>query len=739
MIVRSVELKHFGRFGEATFEFRRGLNLVYGPNEAGKSTLMEAIPAVLYGVRDKERFRPWGRQGSCEAALVLEGGAGTVRVERDLLTDRTTLVECDDLYECLYRFEGKVAPLGRSSERAEYMEQLRRLFGLAEEEILRASLFFGQGSLEISGSSLATRIKALLSGFAEVDYDKVLASLHDDHFVITRLNPWGKDKTRERELDEVRKRLATIEERWYAVRTSARELEQVRNRIAELEKSIETDRDEYAKGERYLAWVRRQWQLEEKEQVLIRDFSRVNRQSDKVRELEQERQALEKELSKTGLPLQIPEELPYILAEADDVRTEMIDLQRRSAELRKEILAHPNPPWRAALALVAALLTAAVFAHVFTDWGLAASALAVLASAALGGRYLQRYLRERGERGRLQEKLQALELEREEAQQRLGQLDERFERIGMSPSSVETVRMQKNLARHRELLERLQEVKGALAVLEPSTDLCSEKEQLTRELAVLDERMEQEKPLRPDLLAPEDLPEAERKLADLGESIKARQQELVELSRNEAVLGAELLDLKHLEEEGERLKERELALDRRRQALATAYELLSAAVEEFRRTYLERFAADIGAYLQVTTRGRYGEVRLEEDFSLYLKGKGGSWYPAESFSRGTVDGIYLAVRLALTRHLARGRHLPLLLDDPLVNLDRNRLEETLKGLERLSAEHQILLFTHDENLARRAARDRWHIVSLDETRGAVAAAQTRTKERSEDVEQLCLL
>jgi uncharacterized protein YhaN len=741
MILRSLELKHFGRFGEAGFEFRRGMNLIYGPNEAGKSTLMEAIPAVLFGVRDKERLRPWGRQGSCEAALVLEGGGGTVRVERDILADRVVLVEHDDLYQALYRFEGKVSPQGRSSERAEYVAQLQRLFGLAEEDIFRASLFFGQGSLEVSGGNLATKIKTLLSGFAEVDYDKVLASLSEDHFAITRQNPWGKDKTRERELDEVRTRLAAIEERWYAVRTSVQEAEDVRRRIGELEESIACDREEYSKGERYLAWVRRQWQLEEKEQVLIKDFSRVNRQSDKVQELEKERERLERELLKTGLPLQIPEELPHILTEADEVRSEMIDLQRRSAELRKEILSHPDPPWRAPAAVTAALWTTGfILASIFTDWRAAALVGAALLSAALGGIYLRRLMQERSERSRLKEKLKNLELQREEAQDRLAMLDERFVRIGMSPSAVETVRMQKNLLRHRELAEKLREVKSALAVLEPSTELSTEKEQLTRELAVLDERMEREKPLRPNVLPLEELPDAEEKLTALGESLREREKELLELSRREAVLSAELLDLKHLEEEGERLKEREVRLDRRRQALCTAYDLLSGAVDEFRGTYMERFAAEIGDYLQMTTRGRYSEVRLGEDFSLYLKGKGEAWVPADHFSRGTVDGIYLAVRLALTRHLSRGRHLPLLLDDPLVNLDRQRLEETLRALELLSAEHQVLLFTHSESLARRAARDRWNVVSLGEARTFPSAKlQSKTHERNEDVEQLCLL
>lgn len=110
MILRSLELKHFGKFSERSFDFRRGFNLVVGANESGKSTMMEAIPAALFGLRDKDRYKPWGRQGSCEAALSLENGGCTVRIERELLSDRVQLVERDDLYQVLYQFDGKAAP-----------------------------------------------------------------------------------------------------------------------------------------------------------------------------------------------------------------------------------------------------------------------------------------------------------------------------------------------------------------------------------------------------------------------------------------------------------------------------------------------------------------------------------------------------------------------------------------------------------------------------------------------------
>ncbi|MEZ4598739.1 MAG: AAA family ATPase [Syntrophotaleaceae bacterium] len=738
MILRTVELKHFGKFSERAFDFRRGMNLVVGPNESGKSTLMEAIPAVLFGLRDKDRFKPWGRQGNSEAALALENGGRTLRIERNILTDQVTLVERDDLYQVLYQFEGKAAPQGRSSERKEYYDQLSRLFAVAEESIFRASLFVGQGALELADRGLASRLKTLLSGFLEVDYDRVLESLEEDYFAITRKNPWGKDKTRDRELDEVFERIEHLQQRWIAAQEGIRELESIRKAIRELQDSIETDRREREKGERYLDRVRKHWQLKEKEGGLRRDFVRIDREAGKVGDLEQRRQELESELSKTGLPFEMPPELPVLLTEAEETRKEMVGLQSETNALQEELRKQKNPPTKAPLLISLAVLTVCLLAALLTD-GLAVLAWSLFSAAVLGiwGHYFWRFNQKRTERSRLQGQNQILERRRDEARQRLERLKERFEASGLSPSPVELVRMQKNLARHQQLLEKYREVVSALGVLEKSEQLGEERAHVTRELAVLDERMERERPLADDgMLPPEELPEAEEKLQALEESIRRREKELVEFSRREAALEGELGDLQQIEDEGESLKEREILLCRRRDSLAAAIELLSGSVEEFRSNYLNRFAEEVGNRLGMVTGGRYRKVRLDDDFSLQVQVREREWRPIEQFSRGTNDAAYFAVRLALTSHLSQGLNLPLLLDDPLVNQDQERLGETLKVLERLSSEHQIILFSHDDRLLKKAARERWHVVTLnDQPNVTFPAAQ----ERKEDAQQLSFL
>ena len=48
MYIRKVQLEPFGRFTRLACEFKPGLNVVLGANEAGKTTLINAIHAALY-------------------------------------------------------------------------------------------------------------------------------------------------------------------------------------------------------------------------------------------------------------------------------------------------------------------------------------------------------------------------------------------------------------------------------------------------------------------------------------------------------------------------------------------------------------------------------------------------------------------------------------------------------------------------------------------------------------------
>ena len=84
---------------------------------------------------------------------------------------------------------------------------------------------------------------------------------------------------------------------------------------------------------------------------------------------------------------------------------------------------------------------------------------------------------------------------------------------------------------------------------------------------------------------------------------------------------------------------------------------------------------------------------------------------------GPQENSNLALRLALGQ--LTGAHLPLPVDDLPASLDPRRLQAALRALERFAAEHQLLLASSDEELAKRAARERWPLIDLNQLTRAV--------------------
>ncbi len=125
--------------------------------------------------------------------------------------------------------------------------------------------------------------------------------------------------------------------------------------------------------------------------------------------------------------------------------------------------------------------------------------------------------------------------------------------------------------------------------------------------------------------------------------------------------------------------------------------LLLEADRRFREEHQPDVLRRAGRYLEVITDGRYDRLVLdEEEGTLRLRRSGFSFtVPAdEPVSRGTLDQVYLALRLALVGHLdSAGERLPLFLDEVLVNWDASRRDRGLKLLDEVSRERQVFLFT----------------------------------------------
>lgn len=95
------------------------------------------------------------------------------------------------------------------------------------------------------------------------------------------------------------------------------------------------------------------------------------------------------------------------------------------------------------------------------------------------------------------------------------------------------------------------------------------------------------------------------------------------------------------------------------------------------------------------TDGKYKDVRMDEKLHVMVKDED-SYVGIEYLSAGTIEQIYLAVRLSVARLLCRDR-MPLVIDDIFTAYDEKRLVNTLDCLKTIDTE-QIILMTSNPHI-----------------------------------------
>ena len=127
-------------------------------------------------------------------------------------------------------------------------------------------------------------------------------------------------------------------------------------------------------------------------------------------------------------------------------------------------------------------------------------------------------------------------------------------------------------------------------------------------------------------------------------------------------------------------------------ALELAQKALSAATGELQRRFAPRISKRAQELFAQLTNGRYQRIMLTEDLSMdAATEQEDTLRSAQWRSDGTVDQLYLALRLAVAEELTP--EAPLVLDDAMVRFDDKRLETALHILKQFAQNKQVILFT----------------------------------------------
>ena len=630
MIIRKLTAS-FGKLENESLRFHDGLNVIYAPNESGKSTWCAFIRAMLYGVDssererrgylpDKLRYAPW-------SGAPMEGSMELTSDNCNITITRATRTKNAPMREFSACYTGTTVPVeGLNGTNAG-----EELTGVSKD-VFRRSAFVEQGTVAVTGSpELEKRISAIVStGEESASYTEA-----DE-----RLRAWQRKRRANR-----RGLLPELEGR----------MDEAQRLLDDLDRGLEDKQ-----------------QLEEQLKKARADCTKLEAAVTETRK--RQRKAALEELNAGRAELKaVSEENDEAIAALSHRRAELragpfgdrspreVEAEINADRARLEELNAPAPSKRilipTVILFVLAVLAAALYAPLDAIALVIAAGVFCVAAVAL----LMRYLRMRQDDRAAREESAAILLK-----YKVGEAEE----------------LEGLLQRHRALCA---EVVHAMRAEEASR-------------VAYEEAKAQQEQREARAISALDFSSGSSDAARLGRALAAARANVETLSGRIASLEGRLStlgdplvlssSLSFMREEYDQLQEE--------------YDALSLAVDTLRDADAEiqsRFSPELGRvasrYMSAVTGGRYEDVLLNRDFTARTRTRDDIVArDSEYLSAGTLDLLYLAVRLAVCElALPEGEPCPLIIDDALVNLDETRYAQAIELLKQIARQRQVILFT----------------------------------------------
>lgn len=703
----------FGRLDHDELTLSPGLNLLYAPNESGKSTWGAFIRTMLYGLStrergplaDKNRYAPWNGaplQGRMDVSA--NGESYT------LLRETRRAVSPMGEFTCTYTGTATPVPNITGQNAGETLLGVPR-------EVFERSAFIGQNALTVEqDAELERRIAALITtGEEDTSYTESCDRLKKQ-LNRRRHNKTGLIPALERDIDQLHGALRELDALNEQAHQSRQELDALERRAADLRRQTA------------------QWQtLAQQERVAA------------YRQAEQAvlaAQAQADALTSGGDPLPDDATLSLLEGQAAALPSELSALteKRRAAEdavaaaqqVQERWQQHPlypaaEPELRQRAAAIVPEKAPSLFVPLFTgSLVVAATVLAFLlrsrgplpfclylVTAGLG--VISTLLAVKFRRQAIVERQRFATRQRDALE---AQIAEYLPLCQQAADDAETARRAQALAddaedacrrRLRELLTQLRvyapavtDLSGAqlsLSALRRRKTELADSQRRAREAALYRDALrrqltEQELSAPPVPDAPLPTQSYEQAAAELAQVQSLLTQERTRFD----MLTGRIRSLDRssdLESQLTQKQEQLQALQDEYDAIALAMDALTQANTVLQNRFSPALGARAAEIFSAITGGRYDKVLLSRDFSLSAEMAGDPVSRSvRLLSQGAADQLYLAVRLAICDMVLPGdKRVPLILDDALVTFDDDRLRAALDYLLAESHRRQILLFT----------------------------------------------
>ena len=622
----------FGALEGRTLELEKGLNVLYAPNESGKSTWCAFIRAMLYGVDtsqrarqgqlpDKTRYRPWSGT-PMSGVMDLDTAAGAVTLRR--WTERAD--------QPMQAFSATVTGTAEAVPGLTAEDAGRVLTG-APREVFERSAFIHQSGLGVtSDPELEKRFAAIVSAGDEEQSGTETEARLRAWQRRRRAGKKGAIPETEQQLDRIRQELDGLDQ-------AAQALERLDGELAA------------AQAQQRQLIQRRDEARAEARKKALEDYraakERTEAQAAELARTEERKAAAVQALKESCFDGVSPEQARQQAA-ADRDEAESLAAQ-----------ADALPAWWLPIIPLGLGLALTVLG-LLLPWKAALLVGGVSCYAAAAGMYF--WLRDTGRKGDelLQRRLEILDKYDAQSAEELDETLAEYERL--CDEAKAAVKDQREAAQALETAQQEQKdleqtVLGGLDFVGGDSEAARASRAVTEGQARMDALRERRA-------------QAQGQLRAMGDAAALRSEQRT-------------------------LTERRQALQEQERALTLALDALGQADMTLRERFSPVLAKRAAALFAELTGGRYDEITLARDLSARARrtGETADW-ETDYLSLGARDQLYLALRLAVCEMvLPAEQSCPIILDDALAAFDRERMGRALDLLKRMSAKRQILLFS----------------------------------------------
>lgn len=613
MIIKDIRLINFGKFHDTEIHFERGLNIVYGENEAGKTTIHTFIRGMLFGI-DKQRgkasgkdtytkYEPWINPEVYRGMMRVENDGKDYRFERNFNKNEKSFRVIDE-------------DLGRELDDNEIKQLFR---GLDE------SCYYNTISISQIGSATDKELENILKNYAanlgstksmEIDMKQALTSLDAERKEIISENKVGSKESVIRDMEE------TAEE----IEMSKREQDTI---ISEIDLDRSKEAELLAKKQdlagKDAVRLEEMTKYSARKENLYNEIMQLNHEIDKasrtLTEITAQKGEMEKQLESKGIPTrEVMERVSNALNKATNIPIvfALITVVCLGCSIGM-FMANPELLDFSSKGILKIGIPA----------GLAlAFLIATIVKFFMNVKSKERLAENLKETKLIMDKLDALNNEKTYTER---QLDNR----------------RANLSVAKESLKNLEESELS------SDDYSEEIKELDEEYAALKEKIGKEQGV-----------------------LEQKQEQDIELEKHIENLKAKLQSIKNAEIEI--------------RALENAKREIEEIAYEVRNSFGRRLNEKASYYMSKITNGKYNNIVIDDNLNVSVNGRN-VLISSFKLSKGTVEQIYMALRLAAADIIFENDTKPILLDDTFAMYDNKRMGNTMKFMaENLD---QVIVFS----------------------------------------------